>query len=128
MKRAAPVMSKELEHLMERNVSGVFGQRDSVRRKAVIKETPAADCAFFDEDGETMGRDALNAKAERVLQENRFVLHATGPAEVIHDLVVFGGRSGRLVFPPAVTGVDIGALRARPNPGSVHPSGRGPSR
>jgi hypothetical protein len=129
MKRADPVMSNELEHLMERNVSEVFGQRDSVRRKAAINESLAAACAFFDEDGETMGRDALNAKAERRLQENpRFVFRATGPADVIHDLGRVRWQFGAPGVPPAVTGVDVGALRTRPNPGSVHLSGRAPSR
>lgn len=62
-------MSDKLDDLMEKNLIEVFGQRDFARREAVIAEIYTADCTFFEADERIVGRDALNAKIERILQE-----------------------------------------------------------
>jgi signal transduction histidine kinase len=41
-------MSDTLGSLMEKNLSDVFGQRDSTRRAAAIAELYTADCTFFE--------------------------------------------------------------------------------
>lgn len=62
-------MSKAFGHLMERNLRQVFGQRDSERRKVAINELDTEDCTFFEAEEQIVGRDALNAKVGRILQE-----------------------------------------------------------
>ena len=80
-------MSNTLGHLMERNLREVFGQRDSERRKVAINQLYTEDCIFFEAEEQIVGRDALNEKVERILQEAPgLVFRAAGPAQVIHDL------------------------------------------
>lgn len=62
-------VSNALGHRMERNLREVFGQRDFVRRKVAISEIYTQDCTFFEAEEQIVGRDALNAKVGRILQE-----------------------------------------------------------
>ncbi|HKB90414.1 MAG TPA: hypothetical protein VKC60_07840 [Opitutaceae bacterium] len=79
-------MSKTLGQLLERNVLGVFGERDSERRKLVINGLYTENRTFFEADEQIIGRDALNAKVEHILKEAPgFVFRLGGPAEVNHD-------------------------------------------
>jgi hypothetical protein len=101
-------MSDTLGPLMERNLLDVFGQRDSARRAVAIAEIYAANCTFFEAGERIVGRDALNAKIERILQEAPgFVFRAKGPAEVNHDLGRLQWHLGPAGAPPVVTGMDI---------------------
>ena len=100
-------MSNELGQLMERNVLEVFGERDSERRKSVIKERYAEDCIFFEPGEQIVSRDALNAKVEHILKEAPgFVFRLAGAAEVNHD----HGRLRWIFGPgeaaPVATGMD----------------------
>ena len=82
-------MNIVLQHLMERNVLEVFGERDPGRRKSVIDELYTEDCTFsdFDSDDRSVGRDALNARVEDLLAGiPGFVFRLVGPAEVIQDV------------------------------------------
>jgi len=101
-------MSDTLGPLMERNLLEVFGQLDSARRAVVIAEIYTANCTFFESGERIVGRDALNAKIERILQEAPgFVFRATGPAEVNHDLGRLQWHLGPAGVPPAVAGMDV---------------------
>jgi hypothetical protein len=101
-------MSDTLGPLMERNLLEVFGQLDTAHRAVAIAEIYTANCTFFESGERIVGRDALNAKIERILQEAPgFVFRATGPAEVNHDLGRLHWRLGPAGAPPAVTGMDI---------------------
>jgi hypothetical protein len=101
-------MSDTLGPLMQRNLLDVFGQPDSARRAAAIAEIYAANCTFFESGERIVGRGALNARIERILQEAPgFVFRATAPAEVNHDLGRLQWHLGPPGVPPAVTGVDV---------------------
>jgi SnoaL-like domain len=101
-------MSDTLDDLMEKSLIEVFGQRDFARREAAIAEIYTADCTFFEADERIVGRDALNAKIERLLQESPgFVFRAAGPAQVNHDLGRLQWRLGPTGAPPVVTGMDV---------------------
>ena len=102
-------MSNTLVPLMERNLLEVFGQRDSARRAVAIAEIYTADCTFFEaEERIVVGRDALNAKIEGLLQEAPgLVFRATGPAQVNHDLGRLQWNFGPAGVPPVVTGLDV---------------------
>ena len=67
-------MSDALDDLMKKNLIEVFGQRDFARREAAIAEIYTADCTFFEAEERIAGRDALNAKIERI----RVHLHRFG--------------------------------------------------
>ena len=101
-------MNNSLGHLMERNVLEVFGQRDPERRKAAIGELYTEDCTFFEADEQIVGRDALDKKVGRMLQDAPgFVFRLVSKAQVIHD----HGRVQWQFAPngaaPVVTGMDV---------------------
>jgi hypothetical protein len=101
-------MSDTSDDLMEKNLIEVFGQRDFARREAAIAEIYTADCTFFEADERIVGRGALNAKVERILQEAPgFVFRATGPAQLNHDLGRLQWHFGPAGAPPVVTGMDV---------------------
>jgi hypothetical protein len=101
-------MSDTLGPLMERNLLEVFGQLDSTRRAAAIAEVYTANCTFFEAGERIVGREALSAKIERILQEAPgFVFRAQGPAEVNHDLGRLQWHLGPAGGSPVVTGMDI---------------------
>jgi hypothetical protein len=94
--------------LMERNLLEVFGQRDSARRAVAIAEIYTADCTFFEAKERIVGRNALNAKIDGILQEAPgFVFRAAGHAQVNHDLGRLRWHFGPAGAPPVVTGMDI---------------------
>ncbi|MGA6977829.1 MAG: nuclear transport factor 2 family protein, partial [Pseudolabrys sp.] len=100
-------MSDALDDLMKKNLIEVFGQRDFARREAAIAEIYTKDCTFFEADERIDGRDALNAKIERILREAPgFVFRATGPAQLNHDLGRLQWHFGPAGSPPVVTGMD----------------------
>ena len=101
-------MSDTLGPLMERNLRGVFGQRDSALRAAAIAELYTADCTFFEAEEQVTGREALNAKVGSILKgAPGFVFRAVGPAQVNHDLGRLPWQLGPAGAPPVVTGTDI---------------------
>ena len=98
-----------LGRLMERNVSEVFGERDPGRRERVVAELYAADCAFYDAEGESLGRKAVSDHVGRILDEGApgFAFSLVGPAEVIHDLGRLRWQMGPAAAPPVMTGMDV---------------------
>jgi hypothetical protein len=105
-------MNNALGRLMEKNLSEVFGQRDSARRKVAISELYTEDCMFFEAEEQSIGRAALNARAESILQQAPgFVIRAVGPAQVIHDLGRLQWRSGPPGAAPVVTGMDVAVFQ-----------------
>jgi hypothetical protein len=101
-------MSNTLGDLMEKNLIEVFGQRDSARREVAIAGIYTADCTFFEAEERIVGRDALNAKIERILQEAPgFVFRATGPTQLNHDFGRLQWHFGPAGAPPVVTGMDV---------------------
>ena len=101
-------MNNRLGQLMERNVLEVFGERDSERRKSVINELYKENCTLFEADEQIVGRDALNAKVEQILQESPgFVFRLAGPAEVNHDHGRLRWHFGPDEAAPVVTGMDV---------------------
>ena len=60
-------MSDEVTALMEANLLAVFGETDPTRRAQAIAKTYTDDVVWTDEEGVTVGRDALAAKAQQLL-------------------------------------------------------------
>jgi hypothetical protein len=99
----------ELGHLMERNVSEVFGEQDSDRRARAIADLYVDDCAFYDAEGESIGQAALSDRVGRILDESPpgFSFGLLGPPEVIHDLGRLRWQTGPAGAPPVLNGMDV---------------------
>ncbi|HEX4253606.1 MAG TPA: nuclear transport factor 2 family protein [Streptosporangiaceae bacterium] len=97
-----------IEQLMQANLMDVFNQRDGERRRAVISRTYAPDVQFSDPDEAVQGHEALDAKAQKLLDNAPgFVFSPAGPVQVNHDLGYLAWNFGPEGQPPVVRGVDI---------------------
>lgn len=98
----------EIEALMRANLLDVFGERDPERRRAAIARTYAADVKFSDPDEVIVGHDALDAKAQALLdQAPAFVFSPAGPVYVNQDMGYLAWNLGPEGADPVVRGVDI---------------------
>ena len=86
----------------------VFSERDPEKRRAAIERTYAEDVRFIDPDGEVVGRQALDDRAQKILDDAPadFVLDEDGLGYVSPDTAVQAwrfGPSGSAV----VRGIDV---------------------
>jgi len=107
-----------IPELMHRNLLGVFGERDPQRRAAAIAATYAEDVVFTDPEGTVTGREALDAKAQALLDgAPGFVFAPHGEIrESGGTLGLLAWRFGPQDGEPVVTGTDIALVRA----GRIH--------
>ncbi|WP_250002880.1 nuclear transport factor 2 family protein [Actinoplanes sp. M2I2] len=97
--------------LARRNLLGVFAERDPGRRAAVIEELYAEDVTFSDPDEVVVGRDALNEKAQRLLdQAPEFVFTPAGEVRVSGNLAMLAWHLGPAGQPPVASGMDISII------------------
>jgi hypothetical protein len=102
----------EIEELMRANLMDVFGERDAERRRAAIGRTYHPDVRFADPDETVTGHDAVDAKAQGILDgAPDFVFAAAGPVRVSQDLGYLEWSLGPQGAPPVVRGVDIALVR-----------------
>jgi hypothetical protein len=103
----------ETARLMEANLLQVFDERDPARRREVIARTYTADIRWTDDDGTTVGHDALNTKAQQLLDgplaglvfiKKGAVYGATGLGFMAFDLIAKGGDT------PVVSGFDVAVI------------------
>jgi hypothetical protein len=98
----------DIADLMRANLLEVFNERDAERRRSAIAGTYAPDIRFSDPEETVTGHDALDAKAQRLLDEAPgFVFSPAGPVQVNHDLGYLAWNFGPDGAPPVVRGVDI---------------------
>ena len=90
----------------------VFSERDPERRRAAIERTYVEDVRFIDPDGESVGLQALNDRAQKILDDAPadFVLEEDGLAYVSTDTAVQPWRFGP-PGSPVVRGIDILTVR-----------------
>ncbi|MBL7258605.1 nuclear transport factor 2 family protein [Paractinoplanes lichenicola] len=97
-----------LTELATNNLLRVFGERDPQARAAVIAETYAENVVFTDSEEELTGRDALDAKAQKLLDRTPgFVFRPAGPVQTVGNLAMLAWELGPADAPAVVTGVDI---------------------
>lgn len=101
-----------VEALMHANLLEVFNERDEASRRAAIDRTYAEDVRWIDDEGVTVGREALEAKCV-ALQQNLGPLQfvADGP---VHELTGFGHLAWTLVDPAgntAMAGFDVALIK-----------------
>ncbi|NHC46333.1 nuclear transport factor 2 family protein [Motilibacter aurantiacus] len=94
--------------LMRANLLEVFDERDPERRRAAIARTYAPDVAFSDPEGTVTGHAAVDAKAQKVLDDALgFVFSPMGEAYESSDLGYQAWGLGPAGEPPVVRGIDI---------------------
>jgi hypothetical protein len=101
-----------IRELMLANLFAVFGERDPVRRSKAIAATYTDDVIWTDPDRTTQGREALNGRAQKLIDRSPdFVFSAGGPVHVSHDLGLLAFNLGLPERTPAVSGIDVALVR-----------------
>ena len=98
--------------LLHMNLVEVFSERDPEKRRAAIERTYAEDVRFIDPEGEVVGREALNDRAQKILDDAPadFVLEEDGLGYVSPDTAAKPWRFGP-PGSPVVRGIDILTVR-----------------
>ena len=102
-------MSDPLADLMLKNLSEVFGERNSERRMAAIKSVYSEEAVFFEAEQRFEGRQAIS-DAVAALQASfpaEFEFSAVAPPARNHDVGRLFWRLGPAGSPPVVNGMDI---------------------
>ena len=99
--------------LLNANLHDVFSERDPDARRAVIERTYAEDVKFIDPDAEVVGREALDNRAQELLDRAPadYVLEEDGPRYVGADTAALAWRLGPPGGPVAARGIDILTVR-----------------
>jgi len=106
------MMNDAVSRLMEANLLGVFNERDGTRRAAAIKSTYAADVRWTDDDGVTVGREALDAKAQELQQQSQgLVFTKTSPVYQTLDFGYLAWHLGPEGGDPVASGFDVAIVR-----------------
>src|SRR5690348_11599901 len=80
-------MTATIRDLMLANLFDVFNERDRERRTTAIARTYTDSVVFSDHNGITTGREALNEKAQKLLENAPdFVFTAASPVYETHNL------------------------------------------
>jgi hypothetical protein len=100
-------MTDATESLMRANLLEVFGQRDAELRHAAVERTYTDDVVFLDPEEVVEGRDALEAKVEKLLHgAPGFVFAPEGRVYLNHDMGYLAWGFGPEGQPPVVRGLD----------------------
>jgi SnoaL-like domain len=105
-------MTRTVSGLMEANLLRVFNERDAASRASAIETTYAPDVRWTDDEGTTVGREALEAKA-RALQSQMHGLVFT-KASPVYQTSGFGYLAWQLGpegGDPVATGFDAAVVR-----------------
>src|ERR1700757_4589858 len=105
-------MTATIDKLMEANLLGVFNERDPQRTASAIESTYARDVRWTDNEGVSVGREALEAKA-RALQSQTQGLVFT-KASPVYQTTGFGYLAWKLGpegGDPVVSGFDVAIVR-----------------
>ena len=105
-------MTETIGRLMEANLLGVFNERDAGRRAAMINTIYSPDVRWTDDDGSTVGREALDAKATALQSQMQgLVFTKAGP---VYETLGLGYMAFELGPPggePVVCGFDVAVVR-----------------
>ncbi|ADB30232.1 conserved hypothetical protein [Kribbella flavida DSM 17836] len=105
-------MADTMAQLMKSSSNLVFGERDAAARRVVMDRIFSEDVTFADAEGVLIGRDALHAKAQQLLDgAPGFVFTEAGPVYQAQDLGCLAWNFGPAGQPPVVSGMDIAIVR-----------------
>lgn len=104
-------MPDEVTALMEANLLAVFGEADPTRRAQAIAETYTDDVVWTDEEGVTVGRDALAAKAQKLLDGMQgLVFSKVGQVQKAQNFGHLAWKLGPPGQDPVATGFDAAVV------------------
>ncbi len=111
--REGPAMTASVDALVHRNLMDVFNERDPARRAKAVAEIYTEDVTFTDAAGSITGREALDRKAQEILDgaPAEFVFRPAGPSRTAGDLGVLSWELGPPGAAPVVSGMDISLIR-----------------
>jgi epsilon-lactone hydrolase len=105
-------MTETISNLMEANLRGVFNERDARRRAAMIKATYSSDVRWTDDEGTTVGREALDAKATALQSQMQgLVFTKAGPVYETRGLGYLAWELGPDGGEPVACGFDVAVVR-----------------
>lgn len=103
-------MSDTIEQLMESNLLRVFNEPDFDKRAVAIENTYAPQVRWTDDEGVSIGHDALNAKAQ-ALQDGQLAGLSFVKAGPVYQTSGFGYLAWNVVAPGSdsviVSGFDV---------------------
>lgn len=105
-------MNEEISKLMEANLLGVFNERDAQRRAVTIESTYAADVRWTDDEGVSVGREALDAKAKALQSQMQGLVFTK--ASPVYQTTGFGYLAWKLGpdgGDPVASGFDVAIVR-----------------
>jgi len=101
-----------LTELMQAHLTQVFNERDNASRRTAIARIYAPDVTFSDPEEVVTGHDALNAKAQRLLDDApAFSFRLLSPILTNHDLGYLAWGFGPEGGDPVVHGIDIALVQ-----------------
>jgi len=101
-----------IRELLLANLFAIFNVRDPERRLDAIVRNYTEDVAWTDPGGTTRGHEAMNEKAQTLLDRlPDVVFSAAGPVHVSRDLGLLAFNMGVPEQPPSVTGFDVAVVR-----------------
>ena len=101
-----------ISELMLDNLFAVFNVREPERRMEAIARNYTEDVSWTEPDRTTRGREAVNARAQELLDGlPGFVFTTGGPVHVSGDLGLLAFHMGVPEQPPAVSGIDVAIVR-----------------
>ena len=105
-------MTETVDNLMEANLLRVFNERDAQRRALAIESTYAADVRWTDDEGTTVGREALEAKAKELqLKMHGLVFTKASPVYQTRGLGYLAWELGPDGGDRVATGFDVAIVR-----------------
>jgi hypothetical protein len=105
----AGVSAIEIDALLQANITRVFNERDSDRRRVALRELYAEDAMLYDPESVATGQVAICEGVDKLHHRlpPDFVFTAAGKAVGHNGVARLFWRAGRPAGPVAVTGTDV---------------------
>src|SRR6202040_3129918 len=101
-------MTETVNNLMEANLLGVFNERDAQRRAVAIESTYAPDVRWTDDEGVSVGREGLEAKAKALQSQMQgLVFTKVSPVYQTRGLGYLAWKLGPAGGDPVAIGFDV---------------------
>jgi hypothetical protein len=105
-------VTETVNNLMEANLLGVFNERDAQRRAQAIERIYAPDVRWTDDEGITVGREALEAKATALQSRMEgLVFTKASPVYQTVGLGYLAWKLGPDGGDPVASGFDVAVVR-----------------
>ena len=98
----------KLSHLVERNLSSIFNERDGKKRKAALKQLWTANGVLWSAEGTYVGTRAVEQAAGNLLRRYpEYDFSSFGEIDEIPDAARMRWAFGAVGSAPAITGMDV---------------------